>query len=378
MCVAVALKPGARLTHSEWDKCWTANPDGAGYAYIRRGRVIVERGLSRGDMWRRYLKDAEANRKSPMVLHFRIATHGGVCIDNTHPYIVDHDYKGQTVLAHNGIITPVVTDLEPNESDTRGMIRLYVRYLPAGWLDNPAIRELVEHYIGASLMVILTTDPKCSRNLYILNEQDGEWDGDRWFSNEWWRYGGYLTCSTAKGWTRGAWLCPAPVTGVWSEKGGSKSTPSAPSDVSARASAATVRVDSRGVLHRPYLPNGTLPLEGMSEDDLTDMMIEAIDAGYCERCLWSPCWCEGVCFDCTRPLDDCDCGVGLSCAAYYRNAGDAADGDTWLDTNRPRVAPARKGKKKGRHIVALTPQASDMTTDDWLELERSLLRGDRY
>lgn len=362
MCVAVAVNPGARLTHSEWDKCWSANPDGGGYAYLHRGKLIVQRGLSRADLWRRYFKDAQNNPKSPFILHFRIATHGNVCLDNTHPFIVDHRHSGSTVLAHNGIIANVLTDLEPNESDTRAFIRLYARFLPAGWMDNAAIVELVEHYIGTSLIVMLTTDKAASRNLYILNESLGTWDGDRWFSNEHWRFGGYVTCGRGIGdWMPNAWMFDAD-TRVWSravkvKDATHKATPAMRS--------AAAHVDSHGVKHEPWLPNGTMPLIGMSQDALTDIMIDAIDGGFCERCLWKPCWCDGVCFDCTRPMDECECGMELSCATYYGHHADS-DGMTWLDANGP--VPKYP-------VLARTPQArdvADLTLDDWLELERSM------
>lgn len=356
MCVVVALQPGARLTHSEWNRCWTANPDGAGYAFTRRHRIIIERGMSRADLWRRYYKDAQTNPKSPFLVHFRIATHGKVCLANTHPFDVDHAHKGQTVLAHNGIITNVLRDLEKEESDTRAFVRLFVRWLPAGWLDNPAIVELVEAYIDDSRIAILTTDPACRQRLYILNESQGETIDGRWFSNDYWRMGARFA------------TCVAPVS-HWTLKNLWPIVPKVKDDVSEREG--TVRVDRHGVKHIPWLPNGTGALDGLSEDALTEVMVNAIDAGYCERCLWRPCWCEGVCFDCTRALDECDCGMGLSCAAYY-GTEDIETGASWMDSNP-------------RHVktVCLTPQTrtydpGDLAEDDWQALEDNVTGRDAH
>jgi predicted glutamine amidotransferase len=114
MCILVYTKGKRRLTQSEFNNCWDSNPEGFGMAWREtiRGHKVIR--YAKGFMrWYDALKAYERMQHfDDMVLHFRIATAGGVCKDLTHPFLISGsspimlDYTGQIpVLFHNGCVS---------------------------------------------------------------------------------------------------------------------------------------------------------------------------------------------------------------------------------------------------------------------------------
>ena len=117
MCVAI-YKPENIQTPSldTLKKCWDANPDGAGFALCTGGdKYAIE--IHKGYMtWKQFKAAFEKYRLADfardMLLHFRIATHGGISPGNTHPFSLTKDVKllkhtnvrTNYALIHNGIL----------------------------------------------------------------------------------------------------------------------------------------------------------------------------------------------------------------------------------------------------------------------------------
>ncbi len=107
MCVIVMPKGKKKVTDEMIDKMWKSNGDGAGLAYIKKGKVVVQKGFMTKDEFKaRY---ASLNT-FPHALHFRIGTHGGNVPMLTHPFPCDGSgnalrYKADSVLFHNGIVS---------------------------------------------------------------------------------------------------------------------------------------------------------------------------------------------------------------------------------------------------------------------------------
>ena len=182
MCV-IALSPvGERVDKSTLADMWDTNPDGAGIAFIDETKTIrTYKTMDKDD----FINVATAtidkyHQSSPILLHCRIATHGSVCIANTHPFNVDN----HTVMAHNGIIDCVEDDPKGQISDTRMFINTWLRYLRPTWLDDPAMCEYVGDIIGWSKLAFLTTNANLRKSYYIINESDGDWIDGVWFSNK--------------------------------------------------------------------------------------------------------------------------------------------------------------------------------------------------
>ena len=119
MCI-IAIKPaGVEMPEEETRRAmWTNNPDGAGYMYPEKGRVVIRKGFMSLRSMESSLKDLgnRLNLKElPMVLHYRIGTHGGNTPENTHPFPVTEaipllqksKVKADLGVAHNGIIDGV-------------------------------------------------------------------------------------------------------------------------------------------------------------------------------------------------------------------------------------------------------------------------------
>jgi hypothetical protein len=115
MCI-IAVKPsGVVIPPLQILKnCWENNDNGAGVMYSDNDAVNIRKGFLRWEEFEEFYKttfaDTERFEKSSIVFHFRLATHGSVCAENTHPFPVIDDNPGgldiTTGLAvmHNGVI----------------------------------------------------------------------------------------------------------------------------------------------------------------------------------------------------------------------------------------------------------------------------------
>ena len=129
MCIIIVKKAGIRFPESEILKdCWDNNPDGAGYMYPKNGQVEIRKGFMKYKHLMDSLKSIPNKDDIPMILHFRITTHGGTSKANTHPFPVTSNekllrstrLKTTLAVAHNGIIT---IDNDKNLSDTMQFIK---------------------------------------------------------------------------------------------------------------------------------------------------------------------------------------------------------------------------------------------------------------
>ena len=135
MCVIIYVPKGACIGRKKLKQCWEANPHGAGMMYPVDGNLIIKKGLMTFEsVMEEYI---QIRGKVDVVLHFRIATHGTISPENTHPFEV---LPGLGV-AHNGIIEGIPR--EENESDTAAFAKL-LKGLPDGWLETPGIMALVD------------------------------------------------------------------------------------------------------------------------------------------------------------------------------------------------------------------------------------------
>ena len=182
MCIAIYQAPGYRLTESELANSWQNNPDGAGISFFDSNlEIVVEKTMNRSEFVDIYNKACKQHgRHSEMAVHFRIATHGGVNIDNCHPFFTP---DGSMSVIHNGIIPVLFESKKDPRSDTRVFVQEVIPQLPKGWIDDEQMFNVIEEYIGASKLVVLGSDTESSS--YIFNEQMGHWSDDAkiWFSN---------------------------------------------------------------------------------------------------------------------------------------------------------------------------------------------------
>lgn len=188
MCIICAKPANTAFPEAETIRnMWTANSDGAGLMFTKDGKVVIRKGFMK-------LTDFEAELarlreeinlyETPVVMHFRITTHGGTKASNTHPFpITDSVRRLQQLrsvstvgVAHNGIIP-----ISPRSgiSDTMEYIATQLaplsRALPDWYHSEPAL-ELVKNALHSKLAV-LTSDGE------IITIGDFTEDGGVLYSN---------------------------------------------------------------------------------------------------------------------------------------------------------------------------------------------------
>lgn len=132
------------------DKCSWANPDLCGYMYQENGFVIIRKGFE-------YLQDMldtisdDILLTKDIVFHFRIATHGKVIPENSHPFPITSELElltsnhvmSELGIAHNGTLygSPTTDYFKGKYSDTFLFIKMVLSSLDKTGLDYILKRE---------------------------------------------------------------------------------------------------------------------------------------------------------------------------------------------------------------------------------------------
>ena len=173
MCVVAIKKVGVAFPNDTSVKAmWDTNSDGAGFMYALDNKVYIEKGFMKLADMDKAIKDLSKKLKKkdmtltdlPMVLHFRITTHGGTSPEMTHPFPISSQEKHlkaldltcDLALAHNGIISSV--PVQAGLSDTATYIANVLTplaYLNKDFYRNKEGKAIMENTIGASKFAIL-------------------------------------------------------------------------------------------------------------------------------------------------------------------------------------------------------------------------------
>lgn len=180
MCIAILKTPNGEITKEQLEQCFASNPDMAGLAFVNHagdGKPFL-------DIWKGYkdfksfYEDYESlvkDHKGNILIHFRIATSGGVNEYNCHPFRV----KDDLVMIHNGILNCVTVPKNSKENDTQIFIDEYLKGLPTKIYGNKYFKKILGDQIGHNKLVFLDIND----NYYIINESLGHWSNGCWFSN---------------------------------------------------------------------------------------------------------------------------------------------------------------------------------------------------
>lgn len=186
MCIAI-VKPKDKVIPKEvLQTCCENNPDGMGFAFCKDDNIYIRKYLK--DFEKFYKDYSKVETTSPMLIHFRIATHGGINVENCHPFILN----SHMALIHNGIISGY-GDKE-KKSDTRDFIDRVIGNISHKQWKNASFRELVGNAIGYSKFGILDRQG----NIYIINESKGYWTDGVWYSNKSYEAKKVITTTTQK------------------------------------------------------------------------------------------------------------------------------------------------------------------------------------
>lgn len=168
MCIIAAKPAGVGMPDRETIRTmWRHNDDGAGIMYVDGGRVRITKGYMTLSAFETMLDELEKTHDltaTPVVMHFRIRTHGGTNPECTHPFPITDSVGALKKLqirtdigvAHNGIIHSVVP--RDGISDTMEYIATQLaplkRAMPK-FLGNKHARLMIQNAID-SRMVFLT------------------------------------------------------------------------------------------------------------------------------------------------------------------------------------------------------------------------------
>lgn len=171
MCIIAAKPAGVTMPSTEKiENMWNRNSDGAGIMYAVDNKVHIEKGFMTYASFNTKLDELRGKYnldKLPVVMHFRITTHGGTKPENCHPFpITDSvgmlrklNQTAQIGVAHNGII-----DIRPRKgiSDTMEYIASQLAPLSKAvpnFYKNKHLMQMISNAID-SKMAFLTSGGK--------------------------------------------------------------------------------------------------------------------------------------------------------------------------------------------------------------------------
>lgn len=167
MCIIVIKPAGIKIPATTTiENCWYNNRDGAGFMYAKDGSVHIEKGYMSLKAFKAALKRLGKSIdvvNTPMVLHFRIATHGGTEAANTHPFPVTEKlpllqmtkYKAPLAVAHNGII-----DIKPSQKDISDTMEYVINQLAPlyqlkkDFYKHEAGKKLIYNFIKSKMVFL--------------------------------------------------------------------------------------------------------------------------------------------------------------------------------------------------------------------------------
>lgn len=112
MCIIITKEKGAKPIEKKiFENCWDNNPDGAGILYHDGKSSTLIKGIMKKEDFLQKV-DLANKKECSFVIHTRIATHGSVKPDNTHPFV-----SNTLGFAHNGTM-PVVPLEDKTDSES--------------------------------------------------------------------------------------------------------------------------------------------------------------------------------------------------------------------------------------------------------------------
>lgn len=192
MCVIAVQPKGFKISKNYLENCWDNNGHGGGLMYAVDGKIIVKKELKSFNKFFSYIEEANKYDTS-VVIHFRIATSGGINDYNIHPFKIHKNLY----FCHNGILDIDVPH-GSKENDTQIFNNNLMKPLPYNFYKNNAIMNMIEYTIGSGNKFVFLDD---KGDYVILNEKAGEWSEEgAWFSNTSYKRERYSTYNTYGGW----------------------------------------------------------------------------------------------------------------------------------------------------------------------------------
>lgn len=174
MCLAIYKPAKVSIPEESLRNGWIANPDGAGYAFVHKGKVVIRKGYTKlTDFLKDFNEDVKKHKNSAFVIHFRIRSMGDKTPENTHPFPVEGG-----VMIHNGTLNGTGAIYQSGPSDTRLFSEKFKDKLNLKFVLGHRA-ELAEAIGRYNKFVFLYDNGQG----VIVNEDAGQWRDDVWYSN---------------------------------------------------------------------------------------------------------------------------------------------------------------------------------------------------
>ena len=181
MCIAIVKNKNVDLPNKDiLEICFKNNPDGAGFAYCRNNNIYIKKGFFTFNGFYNALKSVNIQKDESVLIHFRVATHGKINIENCHPFpIIDKFSKminpslitNGSVMVHNGKLSiPITSSIY---SDSMHFARALFEF------DRNNNKDFINYIIRS------TENNKRGNRIGILNV-DGTTEiyGDNWIEKD--------------------------------------------------------------------------------------------------------------------------------------------------------------------------------------------------
>lgn len=163
MCIILTCDKNVRPTDELIQDCFMGNPDGAGIMWVENGKVQVSKGFMTVSQLIRAIDATPAD--SPLVIHMRIATSGGIDVGTCHPFPVcgdldvlhAPDVECDVAVAHNGVIKGMETDDKKGISDTVTFVSKYMTKLYRGKVTK-RMRRRMRNIAPGNRFAVMTKD----------------------------------------------------------------------------------------------------------------------------------------------------------------------------------------------------------------------------
>ena len=150
MCILIAKKSNVRkMTTQEIKNSASNNPNGFGISYVYKGDMYIHKTFNLDDIIKLndYLPD-----DTPIIYHFRIATHGQINEKNCHPFI---DKEQGIAFAHNGVLS-IENDKQKDWTDSETAFRyIFLPLLKVMDINSNEFECAVNTIIGSSKFAFL-------------------------------------------------------------------------------------------------------------------------------------------------------------------------------------------------------------------------------
>lgn len=182
MCLIAVVPPRAErepVTDAWLADVYRRNDDGFGFMWhTRKGGVQTYKAVGKAADFIAAYRQMERHANG-FAVHVRMATHGKVVQEMSHPYPVDD--KGEVFLMHNGILD-CGNDADASKSDTWHYIKDVIAPMYEDMGDamfKPYMNELIGDAIGNNRFVMIDKHGQ----FHIINEGQGLTWSNMWLSN---------------------------------------------------------------------------------------------------------------------------------------------------------------------------------------------------